>query len=578
MERLNWAVLGLMGIVTALGLTTSSGAGKAQNELADGTKFAQVIECSPIGAAPSSDNAPIELATSIPASSHSHSGCTACQAKKAAAATDTDNSAPSSTAFDELLAMIEKNVKATTSTGNLAAGDCPGNCHETGVCCDKSLNKSDSAVASKTSAPGCIGECHIGLTLHAEKSAVDSPLTRAAEMIENLTKNHICEGGECLTKQGQGTLTITAAEPAAKPEGLLNLLAAAETVKAEDKPAGEPICRNFTLTINGTPDAQGNTLTLNANTAETKPTVDHSRAAARAAKLAALEKRMAEEISFNLNQNKLDDIVEQIRTEKRIEVQLDLRALEELAFDTASPFDYVINNIECGEALRTILHAKRLTWIIPESNDLVLITSESAAESTLLPRVYEVSDLTDEPGILMERIQAIVNPERWKANGGQNDLAVWQSGEQAQLAVNADFWTHRKLANFFDDLRAARAASPKRLAQAPAPNLPLLRTYELPSLAQEKDAAVRAKQFAAWKGTLQLLLKDTEGFDPTMFETMEFGNRTVLMAKQLPAVHQEIERVFKLLKQHEGFGGCVSIIPVVGSRMKPAVGIFSVAP
>ena len=539
MERLNWALLGLMGVVTALGLTTSSGAGKSK-----------------------SNEQPVSVVTTSNAPA-----CDACRIAQAEAA----------------LRISANPIKSDEP--------CPGNCQATGVCCDKSLSVSDTAVTAKTETSVCEGECCLSKKATATATAttaVECPLAMTGEGLLNLTKNFVCEGGECLTKQGHGTLTITAVDPAsAQPEGLSNLLAAAEAVKAQDKPAGAPICKNFTveakpaldfttgtLTINGTADAKGNTLTLNANAAEAKPAVDNSRAAARAEKLAQLEKKLAEKISINLNQNKLDDLVEQIRAEKRIEVLLDLKALKDIDYDANSPFDYVATNVDCGEILRTVLNNKQLTWIIPEGNDYVLITSQAAADSTFLPRVYDVSDLFDESGILLDRIQAIINPDRWKANGGQGDLAVWQSGEQAQLAVNCDYWTHRKLHCFFEDLRVARASSPKRLAQAAASNVPLLRTYELPSLAQEKDATVRAKQYSDWKGTLQQLLRDTQGFDPSLFEPMEFGNRTVLITKQLPAVHHEIERVFGMLKQNSGFGGCSSIIPVVGSNRHRGGGLF----
>lgn len=106
---------------------------------------------------------------------------------------------------------------------------------------------------------------------------------------------------------------------------------------------------------------------------------------------ALINKRLDEEISFNLNQNKLEDIVEQIRTEKRIEVQLDRMALEEAAFDTATPIDKVILNTKLRSALRLVLNDLGLSYVI--ENDVLLITTKTAQENKQVVKVYPVADL-----------------------------------------------------------------------------------------------------------------------------------------------------------------------------------------
>ncbi len=106
---------------------------------------------------------------------------------------------------------------------------------------------------------------------------------------------------------------------------------------------------------------------------------------------ALINKKLDEEISFNLNQNKLEDIVEQIRTEKRIEVQIDKKALEEAAFDTATPIDKVINNTKLRAALRLVLNDLGLSYVI--ENDVLLITTKTAQENKQVVKVYPVADL-----------------------------------------------------------------------------------------------------------------------------------------------------------------------------------------
>ncbi len=349
-------------------------------------------------------------------------------------------------------------VAMPVASSKLAADEpCTETCQTTDVCCDMSLSKNTTC----------------------EVAATDSPLAKTADTILDLTKNYVCEGSECLAGKKPATLTITVNAEPNKPAGLSNLLAAAETVEAA-KPASTSsgsTGSNIILSSEGRTKAGTGTAklipqdplaTADAKAANAKLAIGNNRAATRAEKLAMLEAKMAEPISFNLDQNKLDDIREQIRQEKRIEVFIDRKALDEAAFPSDTPIDFIGDNTECGVILRAVLKNYGLTWIIPESNDYVLITTQAVSDSILLPRVYEVSDLFDDSESLKRRIQTIVNPKCWNANGGKCDLAIWQREGKAQLAVNCDYWTHRKLANYFEDLRAARKDARKKTAQVPA--------------------------------------------------------------------------------------------------------------
>jgi hypothetical protein len=537
MERLNWAVLGLIGIVTALGLGTSSGAGKTKT-----------------------DEQPVRVTVSSDAPA-----CSACQA--------------------------------------------------TGACCEQSANKKESGVSierssevfdvkvsgnSKAWVIDGTGTCK---PVSGEIASTDCPLTKAAEMIENLTKNYVCEGGECLNKPGQGTLTIKTVDPApAQPEGLSNLLAAAEAVHQEAKPvsgAGEIVTGGLTidakpslnlttgtLTLTGTADttkAASGTLTINAipNTkgiaivtaqSEAKPAIDNSRAAARAAKLAKLEAKMEEPWTLACNETPLNQAVAALQTKLGVPVLLDAKALEDSGIDPGTPLTADQQpEIETGELLRGCLRNHGLTWIIPASNDRILITSLQAMEQTSINRVYEVTDLIDEnhgTEAIIERIQSLVEPSTWKANGGQGDLTVWQKGNRVSLICSNTYWAQRAIAELLEDLRLNSGEAGTHAAiRANQPDVAVLKNYELPSLFNIKEQKDKQKQLETYKQSLLNVLKNEPGFDGAIFETLEFGNRTVLMTKQLPAVHQQIQRVLQMLKQHPGFGG--SVIPVVGSKAYP---------
>jgi hypothetical protein len=585
MERLNWAMLGVMGIVTALGLGTSTGAGKAKtNE-------------EPLSVVVSSN------VSNLPP-------CAACL--KHASSTPV--------------------VTATPAATKLATDEpCTGNCQETGVCCDKSLSKKDGVVsiartgelfefaipankkpvastapvcegdcpfskkqevvatpaASTTSITAnvvCEGECCLSKKATATASATtttDCPLAKAGEGLLNLTKNFVCEGGDCLAKPGHGKLTITAVEPAStQPEGLLNLLAAAEAAKSEEKPDGAAIgivsggftlqatptlnLTTGTLTLTGTADTKGETTrVVIAGQPNAKQTPAQERAVARATRLAAIETKMAQPWTLEFNDTPLTEVVEALQTKLGVPVLLDRRGLEDIAFDPATPLTAGKQpEIEAGEFLRGHLRNYNLTWMIPASNDRVLITSIQTSESMPINRLFDATDLIDEnlgPDAIVERIQSLVEPPSWKVNGGNGELTVWQKGNRVSLLCSNTYWTQRAIAELLDDLRLNSGEAGGH-AVLPAQQNPVavLRRYELPTLLDVKDRNARQKLLTNQKQFFLTLLKDEPDFDPAVFEMIEFADQSLLLTKQSPVVHRRIQQTLKLLESQAGGAGGIN--------------------
>lgn len=560
MERLNWAVLGLMGIVTALGLTTSSGAGKAKSETMDSDT--QVVVCAPIGAD-----------TVI-----SHSGCAHCQAKKDAAANDVAKPADDSSKIEKAFAALIHESGITKIEGFNALGGlhseehCPGNCHETGVCCDKSLSKSTVAVAAKTEAHICEGgECPSCKKAIADVAAFDCPLAKAADAITNLTKNYVCEGGDCLTKQGHGTLTITAVDPtSAKPEGLLNLQAAAEAAETA-KPAsassgstgstiilsGEGLTKvgsgTLTLNIKATDQQPAAAIVQQTTAVEAKPVVDNSRAAARAAKLAKIEAKMEAPWKWEFERVSFEELVEILQVNLNVPVMVDRKAIEEMAYDTASTFKIEKQpEMESAQYLRQKLLEHGLTWVVPASNDCVLITSMSAMENMRHNRVFDVTDLVNDTDFngdeLVQRIESLIEPNTWRASGGPGDVAIWKTEKRLSLISSNNYWVQREVANLIEDLRLD---SPKNsdhaAAKTAADPVAVLRRYELPAQPDVKDPLDRHKVLQAQQTFLLSVLKDLPQFNSEVFVATEYNLRPVLVTKQLPEVHNKIKQRLKEL-------------------------------
>lgn len=614
MERLNWAVLGLMGLVTALGLSTSSGAGKAKT-----------------------DEQPVSVAAS--SSAPACSDCSACQAQKTAAAAETSNSAVAKPDFDTLIALIESTTKATT--GNLVPGEsCPGNCAATGVCCDKSLPKSETALAAKSEAHPCEGECclskkSVGLadgkssatqgfvicgdgtckSVTAEAKTLGCPLAKAADALANLTKQYVCEGGECLAKPGVGTLTITAVDPApAQPEGLLNLQAAADAAKSEpfkgtltngaelaltpEEQAKREANRAWLGSIiavappelledlkmpevfrsrykNSTPNFQPAEVTPHmfkptlvpprfVIPAEQEPVIDNSRAAARAEKLAKIEAKLEAPWELEIEKITLEELASAVQQKYGVPVIIDRKALDEAAYDLATPINVAKQpEIEAGEYLNGLLKDLGLTWIIPGSSDRVLITTITGMENTLLKRVYDITDLVDaeegsenSPSALGQTIVDMISPNTWKSNGGIGDISIWKSGNSISLIAMNAYWEQRELHRLLEELRSK--ASPKNEHAAavvkPGP-VAVLRRYPLPSMLDVENRLERQQMMAAHRSFLLNALKDIEGFDNTLFDIVEFNERDIiLVTKQLPGVHKAISKKLNFITDDVGHG------------------------
>lgn len=87
----------------------------------------------------------------------------------------------------------------------------------------------------------------------------------------------------------------------------------------------------------------------------------------------------------------LSEVVNFLRDEYNIEVQLDLQALDDLGLAPDDPIDVSLRNISLRSALRIMLRQLDLTYVI--SDEVLLITSEEEALTRLQVKVYPVADL-----------------------------------------------------------------------------------------------------------------------------------------------------------------------------------------
>ncbi|WP_197531434.1 VWA domain-containing protein [Posidoniimonas corsicana] len=110
------------------------------------------------------------------------------------------------------------------------------------------------------------------------------------------------------------------------------------------------------------------------------------------------EERIAEALASPLTSAGLDfldtpleEVVDFLRTEYEIEIQLDETALDDLGIGTDEPVTVNLRNISLRSALRLMFKQLELTYVI--ADEVLLITTEEEAETRLTVRVYNVGDL-----------------------------------------------------------------------------------------------------------------------------------------------------------------------------------------
>lgn len=87
----------------------------------------------------------------------------------------------------------------------------------------------------------------------------------------------------------------------------------------------------------------------------------------------------------------LEEIVDYLREEYQIEIQIDERGLDDLGLDSSEPVTVNLRNISLRSALRLMLKPLELTYVIDD--EVLLITSEDEALTRLTFKVYPVADL-----------------------------------------------------------------------------------------------------------------------------------------------------------------------------------------
>ena len=185
---------------------------------------------------------------------------------------------------------------------------------------------------------------------------------------------------------------------------------------------------------------------------------------------AAIEKALAAPTKAEFTETPLSDVVDYFADLHRIPIVLDQRAMEEVAIDPSTVQITFSSRAELSfrSVLDLILRQHLLTWTV--RSEVLLITSQDAAESMLVTKVYDVADLVrcrdekdvpwDDYDSLIDAIESTVSSDSWQDTGaGPASIVGGTFGDAHVLIVSQTYRLHTEVAKMLEDLRKIGAKS-----------------------------------------------------------------------------------------------------------------------
>lgn len=141
------------------------------------------------------------------------------------------------------------------------------------------------------------------------------------------------------------------------------------------------------------------------------------------------------------------EVVDFLRDEYNIQIQLDIRALDDLGMSSDDPVSVNLRGISLESALDLMLQQLELTYIVDD--EVMLITNKDVAAERMETRVYPVfhPDLSLEA--TTELLHRTVAPDSWTETGGAGDVAILGN----KLIVRQTYAVHREINKLLSQLQ-----------------------------------------------------------------------------------------------------------------------------
>ncbi len=211
-----------------------------------------------------------------------------------------------------------------------------------------------------------------------------------------------------------------------------------------------------------------------------------------------IDKALDKETTFQFLETPLSEMVDYVSRLHSIDVGLDRKALDNVGLGSDAPITASIRGISLRSALRLVLRDIELTFVIRDGT--LLFTTREEAESSLINKVYPVSDLLQKKqsgefdyDSLTETIKNAIDAQGWDAVGGPGTI----DGVLGNLVVSQTMQRHREIHQFLTTYRDVIAELKKNEGKFPT------------TFSSTATSAGRAKIQAALDGKMTVEFLDT---------------------------------------------------------------------
>lgn len=173
-----------------------------------------------------------------------------------------------------------------------------------------------------------------------------------------------------------------------------------------------------------------------------------------------LREQLATEVTLEVNSVPLSEVLQLLERQTGVQLVLDLEGLGDLGLSSRDTVNISLRAVTLRTMLELALEPLDLTW--SARGGVLVVTSEEAAFSHCVTRIYPVSDLVrtadDQPDYdsLIDAVVSTVEPDSWVDNGGPlADIRPMPSAGDAIIVLQTP-QVHLQLEELLDDARHLR--------------------------------------------------------------------------------------------------------------------------
>jgi len=206
---------------------------------------------------------------------------------------------------------------------------------------------------------------------------------------------------------------------------------------------------------------------------------------------------------FAFKNTPLKDVIEQLKSRHKIEIQFDPAGLKDAGVEEVEPITKTAKGISLSSALRLLLDELQLRHVI--HNEVLLITSTTKSESDefMATKIYSVKDLVlvrNENGEIETDFQSLVDliintveSKCWADNGGNGTIAPFQIENRCLLVVSQTQDVHEQIIALLGALRRCTNGDARRGKEFELPKRPRSKapTYYVVPVAEPRPTAAK---------------------------------------------------------------------------------------